>query len=137
MADGGPLRLGGIDVPHDKHLVGHSDADAVLHAIVDALMGAIAGPDIGELFPDDAAENAGRDSAEMAAVALEQVAKAGFKIANLDVVIRAQQPKLAPFKTPMRERIAELLGLDTMQVGLKAKTGERVGPVGREEALET
>jgi len=137
LADGGPLRLGGIEIPHDKHLVGHSDADAVLHAIVDALLGAIAEGDIGELFPDTEAVNRDRDSTEFVAAALQRVTAAGYRIANLDIVIRAQKPKFGPHKQMMRERLAEILGLGVGQIGLKAKTGEKVGPVGREEAIET
>ena len=135
LAPGGPLRLGGVTVPFDHGLVGHSDADVLLHAITDALLGAAALGDIGELFPDTAAENHGRDSAEMLQLALSRVAAAGYKVSNVDSVVFAQQPKLSPFKDQIRQRIAELLGVPIDRVGLKAKTGEHVGPVGRQEAL--
>ncbi len=137
MAAGGPLRLGGIEIPHDAHLVGHSDADALLHAVTDALLGAAALGDIGELFPDTAAENKDRDSAEMLQTAHQRVQQAGYQIVNLDAVVHAQQPKLSPFKLAMRQRIADLLGLAVEAVGLKAKTGEQVGPVGRGESIVT
>jgi 2-C-methyl-D-erythritol 2,4-cyclodiphosphate synthase len=135
LGDGGPLRLGGIDLPHDKHAIGHSDADVLLHAITDALLGAAALGDIGELFPDTDPANKGRDSAEMLRLAYDRVLAAGFRIANLDCIVFAQRPKLLPHKDAIRRRIAEILGVATEQIGLKAKTGEHVGPVGREEAI--
>ena len=135
LGDGGPLRLGGIDVSHDKHAVGHSDADVLLHAITDALLGAAALGDIGELFPDTDAANKGRDSAEMLRLANERVLAAGYQIGNLDCIVFAQRPKLLPHKEAIRRRIAEILGIGVEQIGLKAKTGEQVGPVGREEAI--
>ncbi len=136
LIDGGPLRLGGIDIPHDQQAVGHSDADVLLHAVTDALLGAASLPDIGQLFPNIAEENRGRDSAEMLQLANEQVTEAGYQIVNLDCVVAAEQPKLAPHKEPMRQRIAEILSLATDQVNVKAKTGEGVGPVGEQLAIE-
>jgi 2-C-methyl-D-erythritol 2,4-cyclodiphosphate synthase len=135
LSAGGPLRLGGIDVPHDRHAIGHSDADVLLHAITDALLGAAALGDIGEMFPDSDEANRGRDSAEMLRGAAAHVAAAGYKIANLDCIVFAQQPKLSAHKAAIRGRIAEILGLSPDQVGVKAKTGEGVGAVGREEAI--
>jgi 2-C-methyl-D-erythritol 2,4-cyclodiphosphate synthase len=134
-APGGPLRLGGIDVPHDQKLVGHSDADVLLHAVTDALLGAAALPDIGCLFPDTDPANRRRDSAEMLDVAAAKVAEAGFRIVNLDCVIHAQRPKLADYLDAIRHRIAGILRLNPHQVGLKAKTGEGVGPIGNEDAI--
>ena len=131
------MRLGGLEIPHDKHLAGHSDADALLHAITDALLGAVSLGDIGELFPDTDPANRGRDSADMLARAMDLVEAEGYRIVNLDLVVHAQRPKLSPYKTVMRQRIADILGIHIDQVGLKAKTGENVGPVGREEAIET
>lgn len=135
LAPGGPLRLGGVTIPHDQQLVGHSDADVLLHAITDALLGAAALGDIGELFPDTDPAHRGRDSAQMLQFALSRVRSAGYKVANVDCVVLAQQPRLSPFKLLMRQRICELLGVTIDRVGLKAKTGEHVGPVGRQEAL--
>lgn len=124
-----------MDVPHDRSLVGHSDADALLHAVTDAVLGAAALGDIGELFPDDAAENRGRDSAEMLVAALARVREAGWKVVNLDCIVFAQRPKLTPHKDAIRSRLAELLDVPASCVGVKAKTGEAVDAVGREEAI--
>lgn len=132
---GGPLRLGGIDVPHDRQLVGHSDADVLLHAVTDALLGAAALPDIGCLFPNTDPANRGRDSAGMLSAAAAKVAEAGFGVVNLDCVIHAERPKLADYQDAIRHRIAGILRLNPHQVGVKAKTGEGVGPIGTEEAI--
>lgn len=129
------MRLGGVDVPHDRQAAGHSDADVVLHSIIDALLGATAQGDIGEWFPDTDPVNRGRDSAEMLAEVMARVNQSGFRLVNVDCTIFAQRPKLSPYKDAIRRRIAELLGVQIDQVGLKAKTGEEVGPVGREEAI--
>jgi len=137
LAPGGPLRIGGVDVPHDHSLIGHSDADVLLHAVTDALLGAAALPDIGRMFPNTDEANRGRDSAIMLAAAADEVARAGYRVVNLDCVIHAEQPKFALYIDAMRERIAHFLRLDADQIGLKAKTGEGVGPIGREELIET
>jgi 2-C-methyl-D-erythritol 2,4-cyclodiphosphate synthase len=126
LGPGDGLRLGGVTIPHDRRLIGHSD---------DALLGALAQGDIGELFPDTDAANRGRDSAEMLAAAAQRVAAGGFRVAHLDCVVLAERPKLLPYRDAIRARIAGILGIDAGQVGLKAKTGEGVGPVGREEAI--
>ncbi|MEM8678152.1 MAG: 2-C-methyl-D-erythritol 2,4-cyclodiphosphate synthase [Planctomycetota bacterium] len=131
---GGPLILGGTEIPFDHRLEGHSDADAVLHAITDALLGAAGMGDIGDLFPDDAPENAGRDSAEMLKLAWSKISSR-YRIANIDCIVFAQRPKISPYKAAMRARIAGILQLDPQQVNVKAKTGEHVGPVGRGEAM--
>jgi 2-C-methyl-D-erythritol 2,4-cyclodiphosphate synthase len=133
---GGPLRLGGVDVPHDRQMVGHSDADVLLHAVTDALLGAAALPDIGRLFPNTDAANRGRDSAEMLTIAAAKVTGAGYCVINLDCVVLAQRPKLADYLDAIRHRIAGILRINPLQIGLKAKTGEGVGPVGHEEAIE-
>jgi 2-C-methyl-D-erythritol 2,4-cyclodiphosphate synthase len=135
LEPGGPLRLGGIDIPHDHRAVGHSDADVLLHAITDAVLGAAALDDIGELFPDTDEENRGRDSTEMLRHAYGRVRQAGYQVVNLDCIVFAQRPKLSPHKETIRERIAEILQITSMEIGLKAKTGERVDAVGREEAI--
>jgi 2-C-methyl-D-erythritol 2,4-cyclodiphosphate synthase len=129
------LRLGGIDIPAAAQAVGHSDADVLLHALTDALLGAASLGDIGEMFPNTDPANRGRDSGEMLALAWQAVRVRGFRIVNLDCIVFLQEPKLSPYKAPIRQRIADLLGLDVEQVGLKAKTGESVGPVGRQEAI--
>jgi 2-C-methyl-D-erythritol 2,4-cyclodiphosphate synthase len=136
LAPGGPLRLGGIDVPHDRELVGHSDADVLLHAVTDSLLGGAALPDIGRMFPNTDVANQGRDSAEMLAIAAVKVADAGYVIVNLDCVVHAERPKLTDYMDAIRHRIAGILKLNPFQIGLKAKTGEGIGPVGREEIME-
>jgi len=135
LADGGPLRLGGQTIPHSRHLVGHSDADVLLHAITDAILGAAALGDIGEMFPNTDPLNAGRDSADMLKRAWNQAAAVGFQIVNLDCIVFAEKPKLTPFKDAMRRQIADILEIDAQCVGIKAKTGELVGPIGREESI--
>lgn len=135
LVAGGPLRIGGVEIPHDRHLAGHSDADVLLHAITDALLGAAALGDIGEHFPDTEEANRGRDSAEMLRQAHALVRRAGYRVLNLDAIVFAQRPKLGQFKARIRERIGELLELAVGEVGLKAKTGEHVGTIGREEAI--
>ncbi len=130
------MRIGGVDIPHDQHAVGHSDADVLLHAITDALLGAAGLGDIGELFPDNDPANKDRDSAEMLQQAQSSVMKAGYEIVNLDCVLSAQRPKIAPHKQTIRKQLAEIMNLDTDQVNLKAKTGEGVGPVGRCESIQ-
>jgi 2-C-methyl-D-erythritol 2,4-cyclodiphosphate synthase len=135
LATGGPLRLGGIDIPHDRHTVGHSDADVLLHAITDALLGAAALGDIGELFPDTDEANRGRDSADMLRRAMAKVSQQGYRVVNLDCIVFAQRPKLGPFKAAIRGRIAEILQVAANCVGVKAKTGEGVGEIGREETI--
>jgi len=136
LAPGGPLRLGGVDIPHDRHAVGHSDADVLLHAVTDALLGAVGLPDIGELFPNTAEENRGRDSAEMLRLAYSRVQTAGYSIVNLDCVILTQEPKLSPYKKAIRGQLATILSVAESQVNVKAKTGEGVGPVGEQLIIQ-
>lgn len=135
VGEGGPMILGGITIEHDKHLIGHSDADVLLHAVTDAILGASGNGDIGELFPDTADENKARDSAEMLSAAKDLAQKDGFEIVNLDCIVFAQRPKLTPYKAAIGQRIAEILNIEPDRVGIKAKTGENVGPVGKETAL--
>lgn len=135
LAPKGPLRLGGIEIPHDRHLVGHSDADVLLHAVIDALLGAAALGDVGQLFPDTEPDNRGRDSGEMLEAAREAVTAIGWRVVNVDCVVHAQRPRLLPHRQTMRLRIAQLLGIDPECVGLKGKTAEQIGPIGQEEAI--
>lgn len=135
LGPGGPLVMGGLQLDHDQHAIGHSDADVLLHSITDALLGASSLGDIGELFPDTDPANKDKDSAEMLQAAVAKVRQAGFKIVNLDCIVFAQRPKLSPYKLAIRSRIAEILGVSGALVGVKAKTGESVGPIGREEAI--
>ena len=127
---GGPLRIGGVTVDCELELVGHSDADVLLHAITDAICSAAGLPDIGQLFPDDAPENKNRDSADFLIEAHRQALECGFSIINLDCVVRMERPKLAPHKIAIQHRLSELLQISTDQIGLKAKTGEKIGDIG-------
>lgn len=137
LADGGPLKIGGVSIPHDHHAVGHSDADALLHAITDALLGASGLGDIGDMFPDDEPANRGRDSANILHEAYRRVMAESWTIVNLDCIIHAQRPKIGPHKDEIRHRLAQILDIEVERIGVKAKTGERVGPIGHEESIET
>ncbi len=130
------LVLGGIHVPFHLGLLGHSDADVLLHAITDALLGAAALGDIGQHFPDTDAQFKGADSLVLLIEAAKRVRAAGFEIGNIDSTIIAQAPKLAPFIPQMRNNIARALALDLNQVNVKAKTAEKMGPVGLGQAME-
>jgi 2-C-methyl-D-erythritol 2,4-cyclodiphosphate synthase len=134
---GRPLVLGGITLPHTHGLLGHSDADALLHAITDALLGAAALGDIGQHFPDTDPAFKGADSGVLLAEAMRRVAAAGWRLGNLDATIVAQAPKMAPHIPAMRARIAQLLGVLPEQVNVKAKTAEKMGPVGEGRSIET
>lgn len=135
LAPGGPLLLGGVAIPHDSQAIGHSDADVLLHAVTDAILGAAALGDIGEMFPDDDEANRGRDSKQMLAAAMDRVSQAGYRVVNVDCVVMAQRPKIGPHREAICRSIAEVLDVDPEQVSVKAKTGEGVGPIGREEAI--
>jgi 2-C-methyl-D-erythritol 2,4-cyclodiphosphate synthase len=134
---GRPLVLGGITLPHTHGLLGHSDADALLHAITDALLGAAALGDIGQHFPDTDPAFKGADSGVLLAEAMRRVAAAGWRLGNLDATIVAQAPKMAPHIPAMRTRIAQLLSVSVEQVNVKAKTAEKMGPVGEGRSIET
>ncbi|MCY4753880.1 2-C-methyl-D-erythritol 2,4-cyclodiphosphate synthase [Pelomonas aquatica] len=136
LVTGRPLILGGITIPHTHGLLGHSDADALAHAVTDALLGAAALGDIGKLFPDTAAEFKGADSMVLLAEAYRRVQAQGWQLVNLDATIVAQAPKMAPHIPAMRARLAEVLGVDVSQVNVKAKTAEKMGPVGEGLAIE-
>lgn len=136
LVTGRPLILGGIAIPHSHGLLGHSDADALAHAITDALLGAAALGDIGKLFPDTAAEFKGADSMLLLAEATRRVREQGWQIVNIDSTIVAQAPKMAPYIPAMRERLAAVLGVAPQQVNVKAKTAEKMGPVGEGRAIE-
>ena len=136
LVEGRKLILGGVNIPHSKGLLGHSDADALLHAITDALLGAAALGDIGTHFPDTDARFKGADSAVLLAGACALVRAQGFAIGNIDATVIAQAPKLAPHIASMRLRIADIVGLAVDQVNVKAKTAEKMGPVGEGAAME-
>ena len=136
LAEGRKLILGGVEIPHSKGLLGHSDADALLHAITDALLGAAALGDIGSHFPDTDEQFKGADSTVLLAVAARRVRDKGYEIGNVDSTVIAQAPKLAPHIDAMRLRIAQVLGVAFDQVNVKAKTAEKMGPVGEGLAME-
>jgi 2-C-methyl-D-erythritol 2,4-cyclodiphosphate synthase len=136
LFEGRKLMLGGLEVPHSKGLLGHSDADVLLHAITDALLGAAALGDIGKHFPDTDAQYKGADSAVLLAKVAADVRALGYTLGNVDSTIIAQAPKLAPHIVAMRERVAAILGVDAAQVNVKAKTAEKLGPVGEGLAME-
>jgi len=136
LVEGRPLVLGGVTIPNTKGLLGHSDADALAHAITDALFGAAALGDIGRHFPDTDAAFAGADSIRLLQEAARRVRAAGWQIANVDSTIVAEAPKMAPHIGAMRERLAGALGLAPDAVNVKAKTAEKMGPVGEGRAIE-
>ena len=135
FAPGGPLVLGGISIPGDVHLHGHSDGDAIAHAVTDAILGAAALGDIGAMFADTDPANAGRDSIEMLHLATERVSIAGWSVGQVDVVVIAESPKIAPHREAMRARIAMALGCVVGDVSIKGKTNEGMGFVGRGEGI--
>ena len=136
LVPGRALVLGGVTLAHPQGLLGHSDADVLLHALTDALLGAAALGDIGSHFPDSAAEFRGADSMLLLVEALRRVRAAGWDVGNLDSTIIAQAPRLAAHIPLMRERITQALQLQPGQLNIKAKTAERLGPVGQGAAIE-
>jgi 2-C-methyl-D-erythritol 2,4-cyclodiphosphate synthase len=135
LADGRPLLLGGLRVAHSRGLVGHSDADVVLHALTDALLGAAGLGDIGDAYPDTDPAWKDADSSRFLVETLARLNRDGWRVVNIDVIIFAQEPKLGPIKADIRTNLARLLALDAGCVNVKAKTGERVGAIGRAEAI--
>lgn len=135
FAEGRKLILGGIEIPHERGLLGHSDADVLLHTITDAALGAIGEGDIGRHFPDTDPEWKDADSAKLLQYIWKIVEKKGYVLGNVDATIMAQRPKMAPYIEAMRNRIAELLNADASQVNVKATTTEKLGFVGREEGI--
>jgi 2-C-methyl-D-erythritol 2,4-cyclodiphosphate synthase len=136
LVPGRRLVLGGIEIPHSAGLLGHSDADALLHAITDALLGAAGLGDIGSHFPDTDPKFKGADSAVLLAEALRAVQAAGWQLVHVDSTVIAQAPRLAPHRQAMRQRVAAVLGLAPDAVNIKAKTAEKLGPVGQGLAIE-
>lgn len=137
LVEGRPLILGGVTIPHTHGLLGHSDADALCHAITDALFGAAGLGDIGRHFPDTDEAFKGADSIALLREAVRRVRAAGWDVVNVDSTIVAQKPKLAPHIDAMRACVAEALGVPTALVNVKAKTAEKMGPVGELKAIET
>ena len=136
LVPGRALVVGGVVIDHPQGLLGHSDADVLLHAITDALLGAAALGDIGSHFPDTDAQHRGADSLVLLREVGLRVAQAGYAIGNIDATIVAQAPRMAPHIALMRERIAQALGVGLGQVNVKAKTAEKLGPVGQGQSME-
>jgi 2-C-methyl-D-erythritol 2,4-cyclodiphosphate synthase len=137
LVDGRPLILGGVTIPSEKGLAGHSDADALCHAVTDALLGAAALGNIGQHFPDTDPEFHHADSMMLLAKAHALVAEAGYNLVNIDANIIAERPKMGPHLDAMRDRLADCLGIARDRISVKAKTNEGVGPEGRGEAIST
>ncbi|MDQ0856770.1 2-C-methyl-D-erythritol 2,4-cyclodiphosphate synthase [Bacillus sp. V2I10] len=135
LVEGRPLILGGIEIPYEKGLLGHSDADVLLHTVADACLGAIAAGDIGKHFPDTDPEFKDADSAKLLQHVWQLVKEKGYALLNIDCTIIAQKPKMAPYIDQMRERIAVLLEADINQVNVKATTTEQLGFTGRGEGI--
>ncbi|MFI5395080.1 MAG: 2-C-methyl-D-erythritol 2,4-cyclodiphosphate synthase [Candidatus Binatia bacterium] len=135
LVEGRRLILGGVDIPHPRGLLGHSDADVVLHAIGDAILGAMSAGDIGLHFPDTDERYRGIASTELLRHVVALMSGQGWRVGNLDVTICAEQPRLAPHRDAIRQRIAELLGVPRICVNVKAKTNEGVDAIGRGEAV--
>ena len=137
LVEGRKLILGGVEIPYEKGLLGHSDADVLLHAIMDALLGAAALGDIGQHFPDTDLEYEGADSLKLLAEVGKILRDAGYQIGNIDATVIAQRPKLMPYLPEMRQNVAGALGIDVSQVSIKATTEEHLGFTGRGEGIST
>ena len=135
FAQGRPLKLGGVVIPSENGLAGHSDADAICHAVTDAILGAAGLGDIGEMFPDSDAANRDRDSIEMLAAAVKRVSAAGLVVNQIDVAVVAETPKIGPHRAKIRERLAITLGIDSSSVSVKGKSNEGMGWIGRGEGI--
>ncbi len=135
LVEGRRLVLGGVEIPHRLGLEGHSDADVVCHALMDALLGAVAAGDIGQHFPNTDIRWKNADSLNMLTRVAEIVRVAGYEVANVDAMVMAEEPKLAPHIPLMRERVARALGLEVGQVSVKAGTHEKLGAIGRGEGI--
>jgi 2-C-methyl-D-erythritol 2,4-cyclodiphosphate synthase len=135
LVPGRRLVLGGVEIPSERGLAGHSDADAALHALTDALLGAIGAGDIGRHYPDSDARHADRSSAEFVRETMATVRARGYRVANADVTILAEEPQLAPYLERMRANIADLLGVSTDAANVKATRGEGLGAIGRAEGI--
>ncbi|MDQ0228271.1 2-C-methyl-D-erythritol 2,4-cyclodiphosphate synthase [Metabacillus niabensis] len=135
LVDGRPLIIGGIEIPYEKGLLGHSDADVLLHTVADACLGAIGEGDIGKHFPDTDPKFKDADSAKLLTHVWSLVKAKGYELGNIDCTIIAQKPKMAPHIEKMRERIAQLLEADISQVNVKATTTEKLGFTGRQEGI--
>lgn len=135
LVSGRPLILGGVQIPHEFGLLGHSDADVLTHAVMDAMLGALSLGDIGLYFPPTDPQWAGADSLKLLAQVTDLIRQQGWQVGNLDTVIVAERPKLKPHIQAMRSQLAQTIGIAPDQVGVKATTNEQLGPTGREEGI--
>lgn len=135
LQKGRKMIIGGVEIPYEKGLLGHSDADVLLHAITDACLGALALGDIGKHFPDTDEAYKNADSRELLKKVWELIKQKGYRLGNIDCTVIAQKPKMAPHILKMRETIAALLEADVSQINVKATTGEKLGFIGREEGI--
>ena len=135
LVEGRRLILGGVEIPHDKGLLGHSDADVLTHAIMDALLGALALGDIGKYFPPDDPQWEGADSIVLLKQVMGLIADRGWTVANIDSVVVAERPKLKPHIASIQQRLADAMTLQPDQVSVKATTNEKLGPIGEKEAI--
>lgn len=135
LVEGRKLIMGGVDIPHTRGLLGHSDADVLAHAVADALLGGVRGGDIGKLFPDTDPAYEGADSMKLLAAVADFVRERGYEILDVDSVVAAQAPKLSPYRDQMRENLARAMGISPENVGVKATTTEHLGFEGREEGI--
>lgn len=135
LVEGRKLIMGGVDIPHTRGLLGHSDADVLAHAVADALLGGVRGGDIGKLFPDTDPAYEGADSMKLLAAVAGFVRERGYEILDVDSVIAAQAPKFSPYRDQMRENLARAMGISPENVGVKATTTEHLGFEGREEGI--
>lgn len=136
LVDGGPLALGGLEIPFEKHLHGHSDGDCLLHAVMDAVLSAAGLDDLGTIFPDTSDENAGRSSLDMAREVARHLSVAGARVLSLDAVVICEKPRIAPHREGMRQHLAETFDVPMGRVNVKGKTAEGMGPIGRGEGIE-
>jgi 2-C-methyl-D-erythritol 2,4-cyclodiphosphate synthase len=136
LAEGRRLVLGGVEIPYCKGLLGHSDGDVLIHAVSDAILGALSEGDIGSHFPDTDESIKGIESIRILSRVMELATARGFTVVNIDTVVTAQEPKIHPYRETIRETMARVLGVEKERVGVKGKTMEGLGPVGRGEAIE-
>lgn len=135
LVEGGPLRLGGVDIPHDRHSLGHSDGDVILHSLTDAILGAIGAGDIGSHFPDDDARWRGADSAVFLLEAVHLARARGLEVGSVDVTVVLERPKVSVHRAAIIARLGDLLGVAAADVSLKAKTNEGLGAIGAGDAV--
>ena len=135
LVEGRRCIIGGVDIPHNKGLLGHSDADVLAHALADAILGAMRGGDIGKLFPDTDPAYEGADSLKLLAEVMAYARREGFELVDADCTIACQEPKISPFREQMRVNLSRALGVDVEQVGVKATTTERLGWEGKGEGI--